>query len=262
MAHVFLSYSRTERAVAVELVQHLGLAGVDVWSDLDLELGADWPAEVSRALVGATAVVVLASPRSIASARVTYEWSTALAYSMRVIPVLTGGARFDDLPSPLSAAHGVDLDADREAALDELSSALGPLLARAAATEAATPDPDVYLSIGYAGQLWRGAVKAGAVVVRVDPVQNTVADVLKLPQLGSGQRVDDEGADGLDVAGRGRGDLVIAAVGEDGVGAAAIAGAGLAPDPALPLELRDDVRQPGQRAVGQGGPCFECRQPT
>jgi len=253
VAHVFLSYSRTERDIAVGLVHHLGLAGVDVWSDLDLELGTDWPAAVSSALVGAAAVVVLASPRSIASARVTYEWSTALAYSMRVIPVLTGGARFEDLPSPLSAAHGVDLDADRDVALHELSSALGPLLARAAVAEAATPGPDVYFSIGYAGQLWRGAVKAGAVVVRVDPMQNPVTDVLELAQLGSGRRVDHERADGMDVAGRGRGDPVIAAVGEDGVGAAAVARAGLAPDPALPPELRDDLRQPGQRAVGQGG---------
>jgi hypothetical protein len=105
VAHVFLSYSRADQDVAAELTHRLGLADVDVWSDLDIELGVDWSAEVSRALLAAAAVVVLASPRSIASVRVTYEWSTALACSIRVIPVLTGGTRFEHLPNPLSAAH-------------------------------------------------------------------------------------------------------------------------------------------------------------
>jgi hypothetical protein len=186
VAHVFLSYSRTERDIAVELVHQLGLTGVAVWSDLDLELGTDWPAEVSRALVGAAAVIVLASPSSIASARVTYEWSTALAYAKRVIPVLTGGMRFDDLPTPLSAAHGVDLTADRAAALAGLSSALRPLLARPPAAALAIPGSDVYLSIGYTGQLWRSAIAAGAVIVRVDPVQNLVADPLVVEMAEAG----------------------------------------------------------------------------
>jgi hypothetical protein len=131
VAHVFLSYSRADQDVAAELTHRLGLADVDVWSDLDIELGVDWSAEVSRALLAAAAVVALASPRSIASVRVTYEWSTALACSIRVIPVLTGGTRFEHLPNPLSAAHGVDLDPDSDKALDTLSAALAALLARA-----------------------------------------------------------------------------------------------------------------------------------
>jgi len=129
VAHIFLSYSRSDRDIAVDLIHHLELAGVAVWSDLDIELGADWSYQVNQALVAAAAVVVLASSRSITSVRVTYEWSTALAYSIKVIPVVTAGAKFEHLPSPLSAAHGLDLDADRDEALDKLASTLISLLA-------------------------------------------------------------------------------------------------------------------------------------
>jgi hypothetical protein len=58
------------------------------------------------------AVVVVVTPNSLASKLVTGEWLEALGSSKRVIPALSRGARFADLPVELAHIQGVDLNED------------------------------------------------------------------------------------------------------------------------------------------------------
>src|ERR1700735_613342 len=66
--------------------------------------------------------------------------------------------------------------------------------------------------------------------------------------LGS-KGVDEQPADGGDVAGGGLDDLLPAGLGEDGVDGAAVARGRLAADPALGLQAADHVAQPGHGAA-------------
>lgn len=84
-------------------------------------------------------------------------------------------------------------------------------------------------------------------------VQDLAAGRAQGLELGGGQGVHDELADGLDMAGGGFGDLVPAGAGENRVDIAAVPRAGLTADPAAPLQPADHVRQAGQRPAGHGG---------
>jgi hypothetical protein len=67
------------------------------------------------------------SPASLSSAWVTSEWSAALGRSIRVIPVLVGGASVADLPVPLTSLQAVDLNGDYAVELRRLVTAIGDL---------------------------------------------------------------------------------------------------------------------------------------
>ena len=127
MAYVFLSYSRADAATAKKLVEDLRRQGVRVWSDMDIRVGSNWADELSRSLDEATAILVLISPHSLQSRWVQGEWSAALSKSRRVIPVLTGGAEFGDLPPILATVLGVDLDSDYDGGVERIVSSLKSL---------------------------------------------------------------------------------------------------------------------------------------
>lgn len=94
MSHVFLSYSRSDRGLASRVRDDLFALGVDVWSDRKLGLGGSWLAEISAAIAGARAVVLLATPAALASKWVMREMEAAQALGKSVVPVLAGGSRF------------------------------------------------------------------------------------------------------------------------------------------------------------------------
>jgi hypothetical protein len=127
MAFVFLSYARPDREIAKKLTEDLLVQGVDVWSDMDLNVGSDWVNEISRKLDEATAVLVLITPQSLQSQHVFEELTTALRQSRRVLPVLAGGVSFEELPRELSSIQGVDLDPDYQTAINEIVSSFKSL---------------------------------------------------------------------------------------------------------------------------------------
>ena len=96
----------------------------------------------------------------------------------------------------------------------------------------------------------------GAVVVGVDGADDAPADLAQLPGLGLGQRVEDQAADLLDVAGRGLGHLGPAMAGQGGQGVAAVApGRGYgAPSRAVPAG-----RRPGTGAAASSRPTARVR---
>ena len=66
MSGVFLSYSRTDRVLAEQVVRALRSIGVDVWWDQDMP-GVDWQHELERQVTELSALVVIWTPASINS---------------------------------------------------------------------------------------------------------------------------------------------------------------------------------------------------
>jgi hypothetical protein len=109
MSHVFLSYSRSDRDLAGQLRADLLAGGLDVWSDRRLGLGGRWLAEISTAISGSQAVVLLATPAALKSKWVMREIDAAQTLGKPVVPILAEGSRFGDLPVNLAGINGIDL---------------------------------------------------------------------------------------------------------------------------------------------------------
>jgi TolB-like protein/Tfp pilus assembly protein PilF len=75
---VFLSYTHADREMARLFAEGLEAAGLDVWWDVTVQLGETFDEATETALRTAGAVVVLWSPRSVASRWVRSEASVAL----------------------------------------------------------------------------------------------------------------------------------------------------------------------------------------
>src|SRR5262245_57234839 len=94
---------------------------------------------------------------------------------------------------------------------------------------------------GDCGGAWALVVETGN--VGVDGAHDAAADLVQLPRLSVGQRVEDEAAYFRDVAGRGYDHLGQAFAGEDGEGVATVGGVGGAAYPAALLQPADYLRQ-------------------
>lgn len=116
-----------DRPTASLLVERLRRHGIDTWWDQNLKLGSNWQEEITKAVYEAAAVIVLVTPSSLQSSWVTQEWSSALGASKRVIPVLSGGAHFADLPKGLAHIQAIDLNEDAERAVKRLIDAVSEL---------------------------------------------------------------------------------------------------------------------------------------
>lgn len=125
MAHVFFSYSRSDRELARRLRRDLRVGGLDIWSDRELDLGGRWLTAISVAISQSRAVILLASPAALASKWVMREVSAAQTLGIPVIPLLAGGARYSDLPTSLAGINGVDLADGYEESVTMIVSGLG-----------------------------------------------------------------------------------------------------------------------------------------
>ena len=100
--HVFISSAASDSAWARKLADQLRAADVDVWEpSTELLPGADFSAEVAKALDRAEALVVLVSPASMKSDWVRREIQHALGterFGSRLIPVLVEPTPEDDVP--------------------------------------------------------------------------------------------------------------------------------------------------------------------
>jgi TolB-like protein len=77
MPDIFLSYNRDDRAVARRFAEAFEAAGLEVWWDTTLRAGEEYDLVTENALKAAKAVVVLWSPRSVASRWVRAEATLA-----------------------------------------------------------------------------------------------------------------------------------------------------------------------------------------
>lgn len=86
--NIFISYQSEDRERALRFRQAIATAtSRTVWWDQDLQCGGEWTQDLEKALLGARCVVVLWTPRSVASAWVVQEAAIARATG-KLIPVL------------------------------------------------------------------------------------------------------------------------------------------------------------------------------
>ena len=85
----FLSYSRKDEAFALRLAKALRDQGIRVWVDqLDIRPSEHWDRAIERAVRESRGIIVLLSPRSVASDNVADEISFAIDNGKSVLPVM------------------------------------------------------------------------------------------------------------------------------------------------------------------------------
>lgn len=102
---VFLSYSREDRAAARHIADCFGAEGINVWWDAALQSGQTFDEVIERRLREAKAVVVLWSPRSVASRWVRAE-ATLADRQNKLVPAIIETC---DRPIAFELTHTADL---------------------------------------------------------------------------------------------------------------------------------------------------------
>jgi hypothetical protein len=127
----FLSYSRSDERFALRLAKDLRAHGVAMWVDqLDIRPSEHWDRAIERAVSACRGLVVILSPRSVASDNVADEISFAIDSGKSVLPVMIEKCV---LPLRITRMHVVDATGNYEKALRQC---LGELQRPANATEA------------------------------------------------------------------------------------------------------------------------------
>ena len=136
----FLSYSRSDERIALKLAKDLRASGVAMWVDqLDIRPSEHWDRAIERAVSSCRGLVVIISPRSVASDNVADEISFAIDSGKSVLPVMIERC---SLPLRLTRMQVVDATGNYDRALkqclDELMRRSGPANTNA---EAQPPRP-------------------------------------------------------------------------------------------------------------------------
>lgn len=123
-SQVFISYQRTDEAVARLVRDRLVQAGVPVWMDqYDIPVGAYWPDEIDTALTASAIVVGILSPDAVASRNVKNEWDWAIQNDKRLLLLQ---ARPCVLPHRYTSINYIDATGpDPAPAIGALLNALG-----------------------------------------------------------------------------------------------------------------------------------------
>jgi hypothetical protein len=111
----FLSYSRSDERFALRLAKDLRDHGVAMWVDqLDIRPSEHWDRAIERAVSACRGLVVILSPRSVASDNVADEISFAIDSGKSVLPVMIEKCV---LPLRITRMHVVDATGSYEKAL-------------------------------------------------------------------------------------------------------------------------------------------------
>ena len=119
----FLSYSRSDERIALRLAKDLRAGGIAMWVDqLDIRPSEHWDKAIERAVASCRGLVVILSPRSVASDNVADEISFAIDSGKSVVPVMIERCT---LPLRLTRMQVIDATGNYERALrqclDELT---------------------------------------------------------------------------------------------------------------------------------------------
>jgi hypothetical protein len=109
VADVFVSYKKEDRALAERLVMALRAAGKSVWWDDALDPTQAWDAIIEREIAAARHVIVLWTPRSVASDWVRSEALYAQDHG-KLVPVIGEAC---DLPLAFVLRQAVDLSSGK-----------------------------------------------------------------------------------------------------------------------------------------------------
>lgn len=111
----FLSYSRSDERFALRLAKDLRAHGVAMWVDqLDIRPSEHWDRAIERAVAACRGLVVILSPRSVASENVADEISFAIDSGKSVLPVMIEKCV---LPLRITRMHVVDATGSYDKAL-------------------------------------------------------------------------------------------------------------------------------------------------
>lgn len=137
MPHFFLSYARADQDFALRLATDLRSAGHEVWVDqLHILPSQRWDRMVEAALRDCVGLLLVLSPRSVASENVLDEIGIALDIGRPVIPVMVEKCA---VPLRLARVQFIDATGDYAAALARCKA----VLAAAAPTSQDPAAPDM-----------------------------------------------------------------------------------------------------------------------
>ena len=105
MTDVLISYARADTRLAARLAAGLEQLGLTVWWDIELPPGADFERMIGERITGATVVIVLWTPSSVASNWVRDEAGLALQHN-KLIPIRVGA----DPPLGFRSLHTLNMD--------------------------------------------------------------------------------------------------------------------------------------------------------
>ena len=104
MSDIFISYAKTDHALALRLSAFLEAEGWTVWWDKSLGVADLYRDEIMKQLAAARAVITIWSPNSIKSDWVRAEAGAAKADG-KLIPVKTPKVDYADIPLPFGEMH-------------------------------------------------------------------------------------------------------------------------------------------------------------
>ncbi len=123
---VFLSYTSSDRELAVRILGALERAGLSVWWDAKLTEGTPFDLQIKDALVESVALVALISRDALKSKWVRWEIAQAPAGGMRVVPVLADDVAASELPRAVAAFSPLRWLEPVDALAAEIAACLGP----------------------------------------------------------------------------------------------------------------------------------------
>jgi hypothetical protein len=113
----FLSYSRSDERFALRFAKDLRASGVAIWVDqLDIRPSEHWDRAIERAVRDCQGLVVILSPRSVASDNVADEISFAIDRRKAVLPVVIEQC---DLPLRITRMHVINAIGNYDGALQQ-----------------------------------------------------------------------------------------------------------------------------------------------
>jgi hypothetical protein len=118
----FLSYSRSDERFALRFAKDLRSRGVAMWVDqLDIRPSEHWDRAIEKAVRDCRGLVVIVSPRSVASDNVADEISYAIENGKTVLPVMIEKC---SLPLRITRMHLIDASAGYERAVQQCAAEL------------------------------------------------------------------------------------------------------------------------------------------
>jgi hypothetical protein len=113
----FLSYSRSDQEFALRLATYVRAQGISLWVDqLDIRPSEHWDRAIERAVSKSLGIVVVLSPRSVASDNVADEISFAIDGGKSVLPVMIERC---NLPLRITRMQIIDATGNYNKALEE-----------------------------------------------------------------------------------------------------------------------------------------------
>src|SRR5215831_13156892 len=109
MADVFISYSKSDHALALKLSTFLESEGWIVWWDKSLGAADLYRDEIMKQLVAARAVITIWTENSVKSDWVRAEAGTAKKEG-KLIPVKTPDVAYSNIPLPFGEMHTENLE--------------------------------------------------------------------------------------------------------------------------------------------------------